>query len=363
MKTYPVFPVGLARCDDTLSRVLGLRGDDVRRKGSQSGSVRVAAGRWYVQYSRWTKDEQGNLAWRRTEAAMEREGKPVMATGPERVGQREAKRIAYDLYVSPANSVNSAPQGMMTVQQFIDARFRPDHINMLKASGRQHYEHMLRAHILPTLGAEQLGRVDADMVQRLLTAKAGVYSSQTVLHIRNAVSALFRHARRLKYFAGELPTEDASLPKLRHSDRRALRWDQALALADAMPPRHRALVILLAQTGLRIGEAAGLAWSCCNFEDGWQIRDGIAIPANTICARYNWTRSELSDLKGTDKVRMVPMTAEVWVALQIHREQSKWCGEEQPVFCGNTGARLDAHNVGQRSLKSAGSKIGCPWVS
>lgn len=343
--------------------LLGLREDMVRRKGSQNGSVRAVAGRWYVQFARWVKDETGNLAWCRTELAMSRDGKPLMAIGADRIGKREAERLAYELYVAPANGINSMPQGLATVQQFVDLRFRPDHIALLKASGRQHYEHLLRAHILPTLGAMQLRDVDADMVQRLLSAKAQTYSSQTVLHVRNALSALFRHARRLKFYSGALPTEDAALPTLRHAERRALTWPQVAALADGMPQRHRALVIVLAQTGMRIGEAAGLNWSACNFTDEWAVRDGIAIPANAICVRRNWTRGELTDLKGSDKVRIVPMTAEVWVALQVHRERSKWIGEDQPVFTGNTGSRLDAHNVGQRSLKTAAAKIGCPWVS
>lgn len=335
----------------------------MRRKGSQNGSVRESGGRWYCQFSRWVCDEQGNLQWKRTEVAMDRDGEPVRSTGPARVGKREAERIAYELYVAPANATNAAPRGLMSVQQFIDGCFRADHISQLKASGRDHYEHMLRAHILPTLGEVQLRRVDALLVQRLLTAKAEKYSSQTVRHIRNAISAIFRHARRLKYFSGALPTEDVLMPTLRHAERRALRWDQVLDLAEAMPQRHRSLVILLAQTGLRIGEAAGLLWSCINFEDDWVIREGIAIPALTICVRYNWTRGELTDLKGSAKVRMIPLTAESWVALELHRERSKWCGEHQPVFTGHAGTRIDAHNVGQRSLKTAGIAIGCPWVS
>jgi len=343
--------------------LLGLKEDMVRRKGSQNGSVRVVAGRWYVQFSRWLQDDQGNLKWKRTEVAMARDGNPVMAVGEGRVGKREAERIAYEMYVAPANGLNSVPQGLATVQQFVDLRFRPDHMAQLKASGRDHYEYMLRAHVIPTLGAMQLREVSTDTVQRLLTAKSKTYSSQTILHIRNVLSALFRHARRLKFYNGALPTEDASLPTLRHAERRALRWDQVCMLADRMPKRHQALVILLAQTGMRIGEAAGLNWSDINFEDDWQVRDGLAIPANSVCIRRNWTHGELTDLKGTDKVRLVPLTAETWVGLQIHRQSSRWCGEEQPVFTGNTGARLDAHNVGQRSLKTAGAAIGCPWVS
>jgi len=342
--------------------LLGQDRESGRRKGNQNGSVRVSGTRWYAQFSHWVKDDKGNLRWKRTERAMEKDGKPVLAIGAGRVGRREAQRLAYELYVAPANAANAVPQGLATVGQFVELRFRPDHILQLGPSGRAHYEHMLRAHVLPTLAGIQLRDVDASVVQRLLTAKAETYSSQTVLHIRNVISALMRHARRLKFYSGELPTEDLSLPTLRHAERRALRWEQVLMLVDKMPARHRALVILLAQGGMRIGEAAGLNWSHCNFEDDWAIRGGVAIPSNTICVRQNWTRGELTDLKGSDKIRMVPMTAEVWVALQLHREQSKWSGEDQPVFAGQTGNRLDAHNVGHRALKPAGEAIGCPWV-
>jgi len=41
----------------------------------------------------------------------------------------------------------------------------------------------------------------------------------------------------------------------------------------------------------------------------------------------------------------------------------KFVGEEQPVFAGNTGQPLDAHNVSQRSLRTAAKAAGVPWAT
>jgi integrase len=54
------------------------------------------------------------------------------------------------------------------------------------------------------------------------------------------------------------PARDVRLPKIERREPEALTADQVMQLAEAMDPRYRALVLVGAFGGLRIGELAGL---------------------------------------------------------------------------------------------------------
>jgi len=130
-----------------------------------------------------------------------------------------------------------------------------------------------------------------------------------------------------------------------------------------MPRRWRALVLLLGQTGLRIGEAAGLRWQDVNLGDEWLISCGEAIAPRSILVRSNWTNGERTTLKGREKDRRLPLTSDIVLALGDLRGRSKFTQPDDPVFASFAGTPMDAHNVGQRSLKTAGKRVGVPWVS
>lgn len=345
------------RTDYHVLSSLALHEDDMRRKGDQLGYLRRRGDSWYVSFRQWVRDAAGNVSWKQVERRV------GPATGKERLSERAARMKAFEEHVAPANAVNAMPRGVATLEQFAAIRFEQDHLAKLSKNGRSHYRQMLR-HILPTLGGMQLAEINARHVQMLVTAKVEAgYSSQTVAHIRNCLSGILRHARRLQFISGQLATEEVTLPALRHAERRALTWPQVRMLAEQMPERWRPLVVLLAQTGLRIGEAAGLRWQDVNLSDDWMVSDGDAVPPNSIVVLRAFVRGEIRPLKGRARVKKIPLTAETWVALMLHRESSQWTGAAQPVFAGSTGRPVDGHNVCRRSLRAAAKAIGAPWVT
>ncbi len=345
-------------CDALPDALLGLSEEQVRRKGTQQGHVRKRGRKWHIEFHEWRQDTDGSLKYLPTSRVV------GDALGPKRMTKAEAEEEGNRRFVSRANGVNAVPQCIATVEQFVSVRFRPDRINKMKKSGRIHYRTMLDNHVLPAFGEIQLRDVTTPMIQSLINAKLDQgYSTQTVVHVRNVISALYRHAKAMKFYEGDLPTEGVSVPVVKHKERQALTWPQVLQLAEAMPRRHRALIIIMAQCGMRIGEAAGLQWRHVNLTDEWKVVDGEAIAPNSIVIMRNYTKGEATDLKGTDKVRKVPLGADTWVALMLHKEMTAFTGENQPVFAGNTGRELDAHNVSQRSLKTAAKKINLPWVT
>jgi integrase len=336
--------------------LLGLSEGDVRRKGEQQGSVRKKGKAWYITFREWRPDENGNLKYQTTEKRIEGE----FAAGER--GRRQAEKAGREQHVDKANAASKVPQGLATVEQFYEARFQMDHVDRLKKSGRMHYATMWGNHIKPTLGGIQMRDVTPQMVQALISAKIGAgFSPQTIHHLRNCLSAMFRHAQNLNFYEAKLPTSGVILPELVHKERMSPTWEQVKLLADAMP-RHRHLIILLAQTGVRIGEATGLRWNYVNLTDDWVVVNGEALPPNSILVSSAWVRSERSTTKNKSW-RKIPLTSEAWVALMLHYEMSKFQGPDQPVFASRVGTPLDSHNFSERTFKKAAKTVGIPWCT
>ena len=127
----------------------------------------------------------------------------------------------------------------------------------LRASTRARDESILSNHVLPRFGATPLAAIDymavrswvADLSKRL--SPASVHKAHQVLSkvLRSAVAA---------GLISKNAAENVPLPRQDRTEMRMLTPVEVQALADAMDPRYRAVVITAAYTGLRVGELTAL---------------------------------------------------------------------------------------------------------
>src|SRR5262245_59767334 len=127
---------------------------------------------------------------------------------------------------------------------------------------------ILRCHVLPRFGPMALaaiGQIDvrvwvADLVAQGL-APASVQKAYQVL---SKIMAAAVDARMIP----ESPCRRVPLPKIERNEMRFLTAKEVRRLADAIVPSYRALVLLGAYGGLRIGEMAGLRRSRVDHDGG-----------------------------------------------------------------------------------------------
>lgn len=135
--------------------------------------------------------------------------------------------------------------------------------------------------LIEEFGAFGLADITSDMYQNLLyrlkerkrSEKKQGLKRNTITAIHTAGSLMFSHAKR-KGLIKEDPTEGAKVPAERKKSRKPGEKRQVLpkflekdelknfldAARDILDPNHIALFVVLAYTGLRISEAAGLQW-------------------------------------------------------------------------------------------------------
>lgn len=355
-----------------------------RRRGQRKGYLYRRGPSWFLQYRIDTPelDERGKFK----RATVTKFVAP--AAGPGKKTKKQAERIAWEEYLAKLDQMSTRPQSMKTIAEFVKERFEPDVVWSLKPSGKAHYHNMLKNHVLPALGEFRLRDVRPQHVQDLVRAKLerGL-SVQTAVHVRNAVSAIFRHAKRLQAYAGDLPTEGVRLPELAPAERRALTWEQVKLLAQFIgsrpcdvvvasnaPARRmgrageqrpdlEALVIVLALTGLRIGEAMGLKWRRVNLEGKHVVMDGELLPEYTLAVRENFVHGGYGTLKARTSRRNIPLTTEAWYQFSRLKMASKFAGPDDPVWAASNGKPLDRHNLSNRQLKAAAKAAGLSWAS
>lgn len=224
---------------------------------------------------------------------------------------------------------------------------RPD----LRPRTRDLYRGLLRLHVLPTLGSTQLGALTPGQVR---TWRAGLISaghpgpstiakSYRLLHAICATALedglLLRNPCVIKGASVERPEE-----------RPVATIEQVFAIADAIEPRYRAMVLLATFCGLRVGELRALRQRNLDLlhrtvsvvEQFQQLNDGTLVlgPPKTDAGR-----------------RVVAIPGVIIPDLDAHLASWTTTGRDNLVFPGVSGRPFRTatlHDVWHRALRNVG---------
>jgi integrase len=164
-------------------------------------------------------------------------------------------------------------------------------------------ESQLRQHVYPVVGARPLSTLRTSQLQGMVSGWSLAPGSVRVTW--STVRSILRCAVRDRVL-GRDPSDGVKLPAVERERVVPLAVDQVAALAAAVPPRLRALVMVGAGTGLRQGELLGLRVSDVDFlrrvvHVRQQAQNGVSAP-----------------LKNKASYRSVPVGAMVTDALAAH---------------------------------------------
>lgn len=375
-KTYPTVPVR-----HSFMYTATPEADDMaRRRLQKKGDLYQQGGWWKL---RWKEDQRladGTIryGW----------SKPVWigpATGRGRLTEKQADRISWDNFLSRLDQNMRTPQSVMTVREFVERKFKPEHVATLKPAGRGHYASILpfvldgvpeekitkrkgfkRNQPVPVARVHGIGdaRLRDDLgeaVQRLVSeALARNYSVQTATHIKNCVSAIFEHAESVGWFSGRNPAKHVRLPEMQRRPKYALSFEQLKAFLTLLKPLYRAMVLCASLTSMNVAEICGMRWKRVNLTSDSIVVDGEVIPAFHVAVREQWYLSGWGSVKRAARRRNLPMASLVIEALQTVRAMSKYTGPEDPVFASDLGRPVDEKNILRRHLRKAAAMIGVP---
>jgi integrase len=222
-----------------------------------------------------------------------------------------------------------------------------------------HYRVVVEHHLIPELGHRKVGQLtdrelDAFASRRLAAGYAPATVNSIRETLRSALSTAVRQDRLIRNVArygGGVATIHP--PVDRFSDH-----ELTLLLKTARDEHFFPILLLLARTGLRTGEACGLRWRDLNLTSRpprltvvWQLdRWGDLVHPKTVTSR-----------------RTVPLRAEVAAELEAwgHRQQQRAADGVDNVhglvFTTRSGRPVDQRNIGRafhRTRAAAGVDHG-----
>jgi integrase len=218
----------------------------------------------------------------------------------------------------------------------------------LKPSTQVSYEGLLRLHILPWFRKAQLGRIERTHIQQWIAELiARGTGPGTVRNAYRVLARILQEAENARMIARN-PARRIPLPKSTREEMRFLSADEIRALADAINPRHRTLILMAGFTGLRWGELAGLRAEHLDLLRGTvDVREALT-EAGSGLVRVVPTK--------TGQRRTVPLPR--FLCKVLTDQLAKYPGPDGLVFSSTEGGPLRRNNFYTRHFKPALREAG-----
>jgi integrase len=310
------------------------------------------------------------------------------ATGPERLTRKQAQRVVWERLPVASQQKEAPLPSAMTIADFVEKAFVPEHVAIKGLAGRTHYRAILK-HVLTPEEVQRVFNLDVERsrtrlkaipdwpyISRLglsdtrpehieglmLAAQARGYSMQTVTHIRNVVSAIFSHAKKGNYFHGTNPASQVVVPGISRKEAHMLSLPQLKAVLELMRYPEREMTLMAILTGMNVAEICGLQWKHVNLSPSEQYADGEVIPSRTIVVRKQWYRGELNSVK-IGRTRNVSVPDLMFPVLTELGRRVRFTKPDDFVLVSEAGTPVNETNIASRRLKGVGQELGMPWLS
>ena len=214
-----------------------------------------------------------------------------------------------------------------TMQQYVDSVFMPTKETTFSENSRSNYRQCLDKHILPVIGDQLLNEITPAMLTSLLVAfqKAGKAHSSTI-KVYNILNGIFQMAF-LDDSIQENPMQRVQRPKprknevIKEEEEKAYTVQQLRHILQCLknePLKWQVFISLVADTGIRRGEACGLQWADIDFK-----QKTIRIRRNL---QYTSSAGVYETSPKNGKTRLVDVGDDVLQLLrQLHSYQAESC--------------------------------------
>jgi len=208
----------------------------------QRGSVRLIGKVWYGIYREDVKTSDGKI---------ERPQRKIrLGTLAELPTKSLARAKLAEILA------NLQPTTQITFRELVD-RWKAAEGPTLKDSTFDTYKKVLMARVMPTFESQTITNINREVVQNFLAGRAANFGNSTLKSMRTVLSLTPGWAKNCGWIQAN-PCEGVRLPRVtggRKVIRTVLTWEQILALVARLKEPYTTLVLFLAVSGLRIGEA------------------------------------------------------------------------------------------------------------
>jgi integrase len=254
------------------------------------------------------------------------------------------------------------PKPVPTFKEYADSWIKITVPATCKESTRHDYKETLRRHVLPVFGDLKVTDISRGKVKDFLLDKVNKgYAKSTAGQMKGVISGVLNKALddeiiqanpALQLGKSTLKTKD---PKKHISSLTPEDLKQLLDTVSEHFPKHYTLFLLLARTGMRIGEALALQWEDVKFDERF------------IEVKQSVYRGKITTPKN-GKTRLVDMSPQLAESLKTHKKGfrlglvAKKEGNAQFVFTNRADNIIDKNSWRKRVFTKAVKKAGIKRV-
>ncbi len=234
---------------------------------------------------------------------------------------------------------SSNPSVEMNFGELSD-RWQAVAVPTLKPTTAEHYQNALRAYIVPAFGKRKISTIGRFDVETFLAQQSKKYSRSTLRSMRVSLSLVMSWAVSCEWIQKN-PCAGVKLPRAsncagRRVVRTILKPEQVIAIAGQLEEPYATLVLFLAITGLRIGEAIAIKWS--DF-DGT-----VLLVTRRIC------NGDVDTVKTEGSARSLPIPEDL-----ISRMRQ--LGDGEWIFRSRDGTPVNPGNALKRYVRPAAEEL------
>jgi integrase len=277
--------------------------------------------------------------------------------GDKKAAEKVASEIRAKLKIGEFDFGETQEQAIPLFQHFAQGWIETTVPATCKASTVRDYQDILRLHVLPCFEDKRIDRITRGDVKEFLLSKVNKgYAPSTVSHMKDAVSKIMGEALDKELISANPALNLGKI--LKRKDKKAdvnqLTADELNQLLETVQEHfseHYTLFLLLARTGIRIGEALALKWGDIDFNGRF-----IEVKRSIVRGRISTPKS--------GKSRRVDMSPQLTEALKLHFTETKkkglalGIGEIEFVFTNERGNPIDKDNWRRRVFNVALKKAG-----
>lgn len=311
----------------------------------QQGSLVVRGKRRKVWFLRWREDVlQPDGTVRRIQRAE--------TLGPISQITRQNARGVLQERVGAASRSQRRPEAIMTLEEFVRVKWRPNAELALKRSSVRYYSFQLKRHILPALGSMSLCDINRSQIEMCLSnLRQKGYAGGTLRGVRATFSAVLRAAVERDYIEDN-PAHGIRIKNARpRHDPRFYSPAQICQLLAELTEPCRTVVLLAVLTGMRIGEILALRWKRVDLFRG------------TLEIAETYSDGQFGSPKTRSSNRVIPISGVLSKVLQTHHTAAVRATVDELVFCTPKGTPLSPQNLYNRTLAPACDRIKQPRIS
>ncbi len=275
----------------------------------------------------------------------------VLGTVADYPARREAQ-VLLDGRMRLVNAGASRPEASIVFGRFVDEQWKALVLPTFKASTQHGYKTVLNVHVLPAWRDWRLRDIERLAIQQWVADKFRQGTGwQTVRNAWVLLSSILETAVEYGYLEVN-PARGVRFPQNGLKEKPAIIVGEELAkLLRHLGEPYRTMVILIAATGLRIGELLALRWSVLDLEGG------------SLTVRESVFDGTFQSPKTRKAVRTIPLGRYTVTTLKSHREGVTRKAPDDLVFGNRSGKPLRESKLLRNVLQPAAEQVGLGRVT